>query len=306
MTLTRVRLISARPDGDRCVYTANPDKKPGVEMEVGLKSGWANLLLAAYNGGSLSVFGAGGARLNVTPELLSTISPTDIIRYETDESGAIQTDEKGRPVIDVIIVPKLGSKETAEATSEAANSTPDNVFSWLGMTDSAKKDASEVASTLTEIERLRTKIAELKETGQASDEEGIPLSDYQSMLTAMEESLYTMLADLDELDLSKIATDMAAIIAAMQTGEIDSTEGMTLLDPYLKLLEASDQYLGVGNDIAAGIAEGLKTYAGRRTPLRSQTTWRAHCAARAPLTATRPRTAPNLSAQTSPRASGSV
>ena len=206
-------------------YTANPDKKPAVEMEVGLKSGWANLLLAAYNGGSLSVFGAGGARLNVTPELLSTISPTDIIRYETDESGAIQTDEKGRPVIDVIIVPKLGSKETAEATSEAANSTPDNVFSWLGMTDSAKKDASEVASTLTEIERLRTKIAELKETGQASDEEGIPLSDYQSMLTAMEESLYTMLADLDEWIYPRLRRTWRPSSRRCRR-ENDSTEGM--------------------------------------------------------------------------------
>ena len=29
-------------------YATNPDKRPAVEMEVGLKSGWANLLLAAY------------------------------------------------------------------------------------------------------------------------------------------------------------------------------------------------------------------------------------------------------------------
>jgi TP901 family phage tail tape measure protein len=241
-------------------YAANPDKKPAVEMEIGLKAGWAGLVMSAYNSGTLSVFGPNGAVLEVTPELLSTLSPTDIIRYGTDENGQIETDENGRPIIDVIIVPKLGTREAVEASQELLDEKPDNIFTWLGMTDSAQEDAVEVANTISEIERLKAKIAELKESGEVYDDDGLAISDYQNMLTATEEALYMMLSDLDADDLTAIASGIASIIAAMQSGEMTPEEGAAMLDPFLKLLEASDQYLGVGNDISAGIAEGLKAY----------------------------------------------
>ena len=238
-------------------YAENPDKKPAVEMEVGLKSGWENLLAIAYSAGTLSVFGTDGAKLEVSPELLSTISPTDIIRCETDENGGIWTDEKGRPVI---VVPKLGTKEAVAASSELANDKGNNLFSWMGLTSSANDDATAIANTLDEIDRLKEKIAALKEAGVVWDENGIGLGEYENMLTGSESMLSSFFSDLSDTDLSAIATDLSAIIAAIQSGELSAEDGQSMLDPYLKLLTAADTYLGTGDDISAGIAAGMTAY----------------------------------------------
>lgn len=241
-------------------YAANPDKKPAVEMEIGLKAGWDGLLMAAYNSGTLSVFGPNGAVLEVTPELLSTISPTDIIRYETDENGQIETDEKGRPIIDVIIMPKLGTREAVETSQELLDEKPDSIFSWLGMTDSTKDEVQTISDMTDEVNRLKSKIAELKESGEKWDDNGFSITDYEDDLASLEATLYLLLTDIGADGFSAIAAGIASVIAAMQSGEMTPEEGLTTLDPFLKLLEASDQYLGVGNDISAGIAEGLKAY----------------------------------------------
>jgi hypothetical protein len=89
-------------------YAANPDKKPSVVMDVGLKTGWAEALQTAYANGTLQIFGADGVKLDVTPEVLKRIGPTDIFLEG-------MTDENGNAVLGVVITQKLGTKEAVDA-----------------------------------------------------------------------------------------------------------------------------------------------------------------------------------------------
>lgn len=71
------------------------------------------------------------------------------------------------------------------------------------------------------------------------------------------------LTSLNSADIQKISDSIAAAMAALASGTLDEgTEAKVQeqLNSLLTVVRTADEYLGVGNDISAGIARGLTTY----------------------------------------------
>jgi TP901 family phage tail tape measure protein len=231
-------------------FAENPDKKPNVMTNVGFQDGWAKTLKDAYDNGILTVW-ENGTKLQLTPELLAKIGPTDI--------WAGGFDEDGNPTLDIIIPPKIGTKAAVDAFQENMDEQPGGLFGWMMPTQS--EDVSEISRMLGEIDKAKKKIEELKESGQEWDPEtGLPTEGLENIVTGNELPLTSLLYSLDQADFDNIAEGIATITAAMQSGEIDAETGQAMLAPLLDVIKAADQYMGVGNDISAGIAKGLVGY----------------------------------------------
>ena len=217
-------------------YAANPDKKPSVVMDVGLKTGWAEALQMAYTNGTLQVFGAEGAAIKVTPEVLKRIGPTDIFLEGI-------TDENGNAVLGVVITQKLGTKEAVDAADTQLKQVPDNFLpDWLKSSTSDK--VTSITSLVQGVEDLTTAGEEL--TAQQG-----------------KSVILDQLTSLNSADIQKISDSIAAAMAALSSGTLDEgTEAKVQeqLNSLLTVVRTADEYLGAGNDISAGIASGLTTY----------------------------------------------
>ncbi len=217
-------------------YAANPDKKPSIVMDVGLKTGWSEALQTAYTNGTLQVFGANGAQLSVTPEVLKRIGPTDIFLEG-------MTDENGNAVLSVVITQKLGTKEAVDAADTQLKQVPDNFLpDWLKSSTSDK---------VTSIVSLTEGIQDLAAAGNE-------LGAQQGKSVILDQ-----LMSLNSDDLTKISDSIATAMAALASGTLDPTTEAKVqeqLNSLLTVVRTADEYLGVGNDISAGIASGLTAY----------------------------------------------
>lgn len=123
-------------------------------MDVGLKTGWAEALQTAYANGTLQVFGANGAQLSVTPEVLKRIGPTDIFLEG-------MTDENGNAVLGVVITQEArhqGSRGCGGLPK--LKQVPDNFLpDWLKSSTSDK---------VTSIQSLVQGVEDLAACGQRS------------------------------------------------------------------------------------------------------------------------------------------
>lgn len=234
-------------------FDANPTAKPNVTTNVGFQTGWAATLKSAFDAGNVEVFGADGAKLDVTPEVIKQIGPTDIfLGAETAEDGTV--------IYRYQLLPKVGTKEAVDAAQDSLNEKPDNALTKAGLTVNTNEEAESIAQTLARIDELKRKIAELKESGEIWDENGVGLFELEEQQQSAVTLLMDQLTWLTDADYSAIAGGIATILAAMQSGEIDPEAGNAMLQPLLDVIRAADQYLGVGNDISAGIASGMKAY----------------------------------------------
>lgn len=234
-------------------FAENPDQKPSIVTNVGFQTGWAATLKSAFDAGNVEVFGADGAKLDVTPEVIKQIGPTDIfLGAETAEDGTVTYRYQ--------ILPKAGTKEAVDAAQEKLDEKPGSGTPFAGLFESGSDKASKISSMITEIDALKKKIAELKESGEVWDETGVSISELEGQLMAQTAALVETLLALGGIDYQKIADGIATILAAMQSDEIDPEAGNAMLQPLLDVIRAADQYLGVGNDISAGIASGMKAY----------------------------------------------
>jgi len=217
-------------------YAANPEKKPNVVMDVGLKTGWAEALQTAYANGTLQVFGADGVKLNVTPEVLQRIGPTDIFLEG-------MTDENGNAVLGVVITQKLGTKEAVDAAGSQMTKVPDNFLpDWLKSSTSDKVNS--ITSLVKGVEDLTAAGADLGA---------------QQGKSVVLDQLMSLNAD----DLKNISGYVAAAMTALSSGtlsEADAANVQAQLNAMLTLVKTADEYFGIGNDISAGIASGLTAY----------------------------------------------
>ena len=217
-------------------YAANPDKKPSVVMDVGLKTGWAEALQTAYANGTLQVFGANGAQLTVTPEVLKRIGPTDIFLEG-------MTDEHGNALLGVVITQKLGTKEAVDAADSQLKQVPENFLpDWLKSSTSDK---------VTSIQSLVQGVEDLTAAGETLGA--------QQGKSVLLDQLMSLNAD----DLKSISGYIAAAMTALSSGTLSDTDAANVqaqLDAMLTVVKTADEYFGVGNDISAGIAGGMTTY----------------------------------------------
>jgi hypothetical protein len=249
-------------------YAANPDKKPNVVMDVGLKTGWAEALQTAYANGTLQVFGKDGAQLAVTPEVFKRIGPTDIFLEG-------MTDENGNAILGVVITQKVGTKEAVDAADNQLKQVPENFLpDWLKSSTSDK---------VTSIVSLTEGIQDLAAAGNE-------LGAQQGKSVVLDQ-----LMSLNSGDLAKTSDSIAAAMAALASGTLDpDTEAKVQeqLNSLLTAVRTADEYLGVGNDISAGIASGLTAYGwtGDATTVATsiETALRAASQTHSPSTMTRP------------------
>ena len=219
-------------------YAQNPDAKPSVVMDVGLKQGWAELIKEAYDSGNLRVFGDNGAELKVTPSLVKQIGPTDIFL------GG-ETDENGNMVYSVLVTPKLGTAESVEQSGAAMQQVPQNF-----LPDSLKSSAMDKVTSITSLS------AGVKELTDAGEE----LMSQQGKAVLLDQ-LVSLSQSGD--DLESIGSHIAVLMAALSSDELDSDQAAQVqeqLNAMLEVVRLADEYLGVGNDISAGIASGMKAY----------------------------------------------
>lgn len=216
-------------------FASNPSARPMITTNVGFQTGWESALKAAYDSGILTVW-KDGAKLELTPEAVGQITAADVW---------MEFDENGKPKLDIIITPKLGTPEAVDDAQGKLDEKPDSPLpDW--MTDS---------TTGQRVENIANNIAFLNQVLEDGDTQ-------TAQLTA-EPALLKTLSDLDADDLKNIGSYIAAAMAALSSGTLtpeDAAALQTQLNAMLAVVRAADEYLGVGNDISAGIASGMKAY----------------------------------------------
>lgn len=219
-------------------FAANPSAAPTVYTNVGFQTGWAQQLKAAYDSGILTVW-KDGQKLELTPAVIGQVGPTDVWSKGFDEEGNAK--------LDIILTPKLGTQEAVGAAQSNMEQKPESILpAWLtDNTASEKVDA---------INGIATAIEKLNEAGE---------SEAANSAIFGPGGIIEQLTSLSPNNLKSIGDYIAAAMAALSSGTLTPEDAAALqaqLDAMLAVVKAADQYLGVGNDISAGIASGMKAY----------------------------------------------
>lgn len=224
---------------------------PSAKVGVALGANWQSDLQTALDAGLLAVYGADGAPLPVTPEVLEKITVNDIAALDADGT------------IHVLITPKVGSVEGVEAASAAMTSTPLDNTPLSFMASSTQEDVDRINNLAAAAAELQAQISALKASGNIWTEDGIGINELQNMETGTVSELAEQLRGLSEIDLQAMADQAANLMAALASGELDpatAEQYRAQLQSILDLVGAADQYMGTGNDVSAGIAAGLHQY----------------------------------------------
>lgn len=222
---------------------ANSGKQvSGITAKVGVKlgSGWATEIKNAYDAGILEVWGADGAKIDVTPEVIGKITANDVAVYDTDGT------------LHVVITPEIGSPEAVSAAGEAMNQNPGE-NTWLAaLTSSTKTDISNILNAYRQYSAANDAI-------NSGNWDMTTLSERDEYLG----QLATHLQSLSDMDLSNIATEAANLMKALDSGELSDEDAAAYtqrLQDIADLVSAADSFLGSGNNISAGIAKGMTDY----------------------------------------------
>ena len=200
----------------------------------------------AYDAGKLEVFDADGVKVPLTAEVLSQIGPEDIAMVAEDGT------------IHVIVTPEVGSPEGLAATQEKMDAGGGGV-----LTRSTGEDAAGISAAAMHARELREEMDALRRSPVPFDEYGRSANDYADAVMEADSAVMTMLGALNVQDLQSMGEYAANLMAALSSGELDpqtAQEYAAQLQQILDVVGAADQYLGTGNDVSAGIAEGMKAY----------------------------------------------
>jgi hypothetical protein len=185
-----------------------------------------------FDAGLLALYDGHGVSIPVTPEAVAQIKATDLV-LGTDENG----------VLHVQVLPKLGSPEGVQNAEEVLSAKPQNFLpDWL---------KSSTADKVTSITSLVQGVEELAVAGET-------LSAQQGKSVVLEQ-----LHSLNPKELENISTYIAQAMTALNSGTLDAgTEAKVReqLNAMRTVVRTADEYLGVGNDISAGIASGMTAY----------------------------------------------
>lgn len=217
---------------------------PAARVGVTLGADWESDVQAALEAGLLTISDGNGNKLPLTPEVLEKIGPNDLAL--TEEDGTVH----------IVITPKLGSTEGL-ATSE--EQIKDKI---LPISSSTAEDIERVAGAMEGLAHARNLLAEAEQNGGYT-ESGLSAVEAAGIEASALSDLQMVIADLDATDMEAIGGRIANLMAALTSGELDA-EGMAAaqqeLQQYLEFISAADTYLGTGNQISAGIAEGMNAY----------------------------------------------
>ncbi len=216
---------------------ANKIEMDASVRQVGLVPNAAQTFKTAFEAGLLALYDASGAPIPVTPQAVEKIKSTDLV-MDADENG----------VLHILVVPEIGSPEAMEIAQEQYEAKP----------------VSDLPGFLTEgspEEKVKTinKIAESIEDLKAKGED---LEAFNAII-APGGGILDKLNELNPEDLQRIAGELMNLMASLNGGELDEGEveaKKAQIDEILAMVENADKYQGVGNDVSAGVAQGMTAY----------------------------------------------
>lgn len=210
---------------------------------------------------------ADGTLTGVDGEGKSFTVTNAIITAEATLSGVTgggQTFEVTDAVVKVTATPTPYEPGTQKSVDFAQSKMEQKPTNWAsGIVNSTAGDITPITNIINEIDRLQTKIDEMKAAGNFWDENGIGLAEYEAELAANLEMLGPLLKNLNADDLSRIAISIKTLMDALASDTLtpeQTAQVQEQLTSLLDLIKAADQYLGVGNDVSAGIASGMTGY----------------------------------------------
>lgn len=221
---------------------------PTAKVGLSLGANWQSALKAAFDNGVLQVYGTNGMAIPVTPEILSMLDGNDLIAL--DEDGTYH----------VIVTPELGSTEAfelsfAKLTENPLEHTP---IAALGSTTQ-----SNLEGVLNAYQTVIDAQRQYEEALASGDFNGLDPVMVDPATNGAISGLVDLMNQLSDADMAALATEAANLMAALAGGGLDeatATEYTGRLQSILELVAAADQYLGTGNQVSAGIAQGMNEY----------------------------------------------
>ena len=224
---------------------------PVAKVGVTLGSGWATKLTEAMDAGLLAVYGADGKQIPVTPEVLRQIDVNDVAVVDTDGT------------LHVIVTPEVGSAKGVQSAEQKMNETPLDGTILSFMASSTQDNVDTIRNMADSAADLRAQIDALNASGEIWTESGLSSGELEQMETAQINALVASLQGLTDVDLANIGNEIMNLMAALSSGELDADTAQQYaqrLQAMLDVVGAADQYLGTGNMVSAGIAQGMNAY----------------------------------------------
>lgn len=232
---------------------------PKAKVGVALGATWKSELKTKMDAGILKIYGPDGKKIDVTanPQVLDQLDANDIIAV--DEDGTYH----------VMVTFDVGSTEAVEyALEELGESNYSNdpkVFSPTPLISSAQEDIDRIREISAAIDEYQKQLDKLDE-GEQLDEafEQFSRTDLTSGIQGMENILGRVLGDdLTEDDINAMALAASQLTAALSSGDLDSetaAQYKAQLQQILDIISLADEYLGTGNAISEGIAQGMTEF----------------------------------------------
>lgn len=225
---------------------------PAVKLSVALGAGWAGQIKERFDAGLLEVYGTDGAKLEITPDVLKQIDASDVAAVDADGT------------LHVIITPDVGTPEGLEQTGTHISEKPLEGTAIEFMSGGSIGDQVEtILAAADAVEEYRQRIEALNGTQFEEGIGGLSRDELQSVEQSSVGALTDQLMALDQMDLEAIGGRVANLMAALQGGDLSgeaAEQAKAELQGYLDLISAADQYMGIGNQVSAGIGQGMAAY----------------------------------------------
>jgi len=225
------------------VLEKNPIKVDGI-LRLGEKYDNPEDVLSEEN----AHFYYNGEEVPVNLVPAEKLTAETIIAYDTDGT------------LHVIITPEVGSQEAIEENQQTYESTPlDNTpFRWL---------STSVHDSVTDINEAAAALGEFKAQMDALSESGVDTAmngmdqafrNQQSDVVGMIDDLVNRQEDLETV--SNLALNLWQALSSGNLDDATAAEYAAQLQEILDLVNAADQYIGVGNELSSSIAQGMQEY----------------------------------------------
>ena len=175
-TLTTTNSINIQLNPvDQAAIDAWEKENSGIELDgpkakVGVKLGatWKSELKTAIDAGILTIYGADGKELPITPEIINQLDGNDIIALADDGTYHL------------IITPELGSTEAVETALAQLGKDPGEGTIIAPLTSSTQQDMDAIQGMIDTIDEYQRRIDTMKQNGEIFDERSYSVSDYEN------------------------------------------------------------------------------------------------------------------------------
>ncbi len=210
--------------------------------------------------GSDALFGYAG-----TPLAEGVADVLKDYNWDTDATTVVQDLGDAIARMALLYPPKVKVEPEVE-TVEPEIETPvvaEPVLPEIPVDENANARIEDVKALNEEIGKYQQKIDALRASGESTDADGNTLESLEAAKALLTDDLLTAFMRLGSTDLQGVSDEIAAILSALNSGELDEEQTAAYqqrLEEILSFISAADNYLGTGNYISAGIASGMTAY----------------------------------------------